>query len=72
MVKCNYLVCLGFDTHHGYSLLCFLKYNDFKRKTMWVVKINYGYDGRVNEQVIDGDYPIDGADRCSFCGMSWC
>jgi hypothetical protein len=32
MVKYYYLVCLGLDTHHGYLLLCFLKYNDFKRK----------------------------------------
>jgi hypothetical protein len=26
----------------------------------------------VNEQVIDGDYFRDGADRCSFCGIPWC
>jgi hypothetical protein len=36
------------------------------------MKMNYGYDERVNEQVIDGDYPRDGADRRSFCGMLWC
>jgi hypothetical protein len=34
--------------------------------------MNYGYDERVNEQDIDGDYPRDRADWCSFCGMSWC
>jgi hypothetical protein len=34
--------------------------------------MNCGYDERVNEQVIDDDYPRDGADRCSFCGISWC
>jgi hypothetical protein len=31
--------------------------------------MNYRYDERVNEQVIDDDYPRDGADRCSFYGM---
>jgi hypothetical protein len=36
------------------------------------VEINCGYDERVNEQVIDGDYPRNRVDRCSFCGMSWC
>ena len=30
--------------------------------------INCGYCERVNEQVIDGDYPIDGADRIPFVG----
>ena len=35
-------------------------------------KINCGYCEKVNEQVIDDDYPRDGADRCSFCEMSWC
>jgi hypothetical protein len=34
--------------------------------------MNYGYDEMVNEQDIDGDYPSDGADRCSFCGMPSC
>jgi hypothetical protein len=32
--------------------------------------MNCGYDERVNEQDIDGDYPRDGADRCSFYRMS--
>jgi hypothetical protein len=31
--------------------------------------MNYEYDERVNEQDIDGDYPRDEVDRCSFCGM---
>jgi hypothetical protein len=34
--------------------------------------MNCGYDERVNEQDIDGDYSRDGADRYSFCGMSRC
>jgi hypothetical protein len=36
------------------------------------MEMNCGYDERVSEQVIDGDYPRDGADQCSFCGMPWC
>jgi hypothetical protein len=34
--------------------------------------MNCGYYERVNEQVVDGDYPRDGEDRCSFCEMSYC
>jgi hypothetical protein len=34
--------------------------------------MNCGYYERVNKQVIDGDYSRDGADRCSFGGMTWC
>jgi hypothetical protein len=28
--------------------------------------MNCGYDERVNEKLIDGDYPKDGVNRCSF------
>jgi hypothetical protein len=72
MIKYYYLVCLGLGIHQGYISYVFLKCNDFKCKIVLIVIINCGYYERVNEQVIDGDYPRDGADRCSFCGMSWC
>jgi hypothetical protein len=31
-----------------------------------------GYNEMVNEQDIDGDYPKDEVNRCSFCGMPRC
>jgi hypothetical protein len=34
--------------------------------------MNCGYDERVNEHDIDGNYPRDGSDRCSFYGMPRC
>ena len=33
-----------------------------------MVRISCGYCEGVNEQVIDGDYPRDGADRIPFVG----
>jgi hypothetical protein len=36
------------------------------------MEMNRGYDERVNEQDIDGDYLRDGVDRCFFCGMPRC
>ena len=33
-----------------------------------MVRISYGFCERVNEQVIDDDYPRDGVDQISFVG----
>ena len=33
-----------------------------------MVRISCGHCERVNEQVIDGDYPRDGADQIPFVG----